>query len=243
MRSRSISSTPARASERTREAAKARSRRLLASSSWQRATSSRSEVKLRRVGSFSSASRCSRLRTIPWVIRKRERSVSGGRVIRRWNVSSVQETSPFSAERDGRGRFPFCCAIRRAMTSSGACATTLPGCRTLSARRARDLLEVSYREEDDLPAVELREPGEENGADRDVHPTPRVSVPAITRSSPCWASCSTSSRYFRQEAGVMDADAEGEEAAELLAVRGVEAHSPLPPGSAPAPPGSRSGCW
>ena len=54
-------------------------------------------------------------------------------------------------------------------------------------------------------------------------PTPSVSVPQMTFSSPCCASCSTSSRYFGQQSGVMDADAEAEKATHVLAVGRVAA--------------------
>ena len=54
-------------------------------------------------------------------------------------------------------------------------------------------------------------------------PTPRVSVPQMTFSSPSWASFSTSRRYLRQHAGVVHADAVAQQPGQGLAEAGGEA--------------------
>ena len=56
-------------------------------------------------------------------------------------------------------------------------------------------------------------------------PTPSVSVPQITLSSALLRELLDEQPVLGQEAGVVDADAEGEEAAELLAVGSVEAEA------------------
>ena len=53
-------------------------------------------------------------------------------------------------------------------------------------------------------------------------PTPRVSVPQITLSSPAWASCSTSRRYFGSMPGVVHADAVPHQPRQRLAEAGGE---------------------
>jgi hypothetical protein len=67
-------------------------------------------------------------------------------------------------------------------------------CRTRPPGAAGDLVELARLEQAVAGAVELRQPGEDDGADRDVDPTPSVSVPQMTFSSPVWASCSISRR-------------------------------------------------
>ena len=56
-------------------------------------------------------------------------------------------------------------------------------------------------------------------------PTPSVSVPLTIARRPFCASFSTRSRYFGQEARVVQPDAVREEALHLLAVGRVEAHA------------------
>src|SRR6202035_2231066 len=108
---------------------------------------SRSEPKLRRAGSSISASRCRRFSTIPWVILKRDLSVSGGRVISLSKGSLLHETAPFA----------------------GPLGANAPlAVEALPAGAAGDLLEVADGEHGDLLAVELGQAGEEDGADGDV---------------------------------------------------------------------------
>src|SRR6185295_10001190 len=93
----------------------------------------------------------------------------------------------------------------------------------LAPGAAGDLLEVADRKGRDLLAVELRELGEEDGADRDVHPDAESVRARDDAQEPLLRELLDEEAIFGQQAGVMDADAEREIAPELLAVRGVEA--------------------
>ena len=117
--------------------------RLVASSSWQRSTSSRSDAKFRSAGaSLPSASRCSSSRTIPWVRRKRDRSVSGGRRDQASRTSPCSRRPAPSAAR-GPSSPPSSPSVGLLLACffstmcSGRLATTLPASSNPSARPAR----------------------------------------------------------------------------------------------------------
>ena len=119
---------------------------------------------------------------MPWVTRKRDWSVSGGCAIRRSKVSFVHDdldprrsaASRPGYARPGRGLlggFLLPLALARLLLDDvlgrlGDDAAL--GVEALAAGAPGDLLEVAHREQRVLLAVELRELGEQHGADRDV---------------------------------------------------------------------------
>ena len=160
---------------------------------------SRSDAKLR--AGRSASSRCRSDSTIPCVSRKRETSVSGGREISFWNVSTVHDTSPFGGPFTVRAFFPeasdFLSACRFSTMCSGACATTLP-CVSKPRRPARPAICLKSRTERRPTFVPSNFASFVKSTVRIgmFTPTPSVSVPQTTWRSPFCASCSTRRRYF-----------------------------------------------
>ena len=173
---------------------------------------------------------------MPWVMRKRDFSVSGGFEISRSKVSFVQATSPFPAARRrrigasrrsatallallplGRRRLRSIAVLGRLRDHAAAVVEAL------AAGAAGDLLEVAHREDLHLLAVELGELGEEHGADRDVDPDAERVGAADHLEHPLLRQLLDQQPVLGQQPGVVDADAERQEAADLLAVGGVEA--------------------
>src|SRR6185369_415745 len=88
-----------------------------------------------------------------------------------------------------------------------------------------DLLEVADRENGRFLAVEFGEAGEENGADGDVDADAQRIGAADDPEQALLRELLHEQAVFGEQTRVVDADAEGEEAAELLAVRRVEAEA------------------
>ncbi len=90
----------------------------------------------------------------------------------------------------------------------------------------RDLLEVADAQDGSLLAVELAEPREEHRAERDIDPDAERVGTADDGEQTALGELLDQQPVLRKQARVMDADAVGEEALHLLAVRRVEAHLP-----------------
>ena len=168
---------------------------------------------------------------MPCVSRKRDTSVSGGRAISFSNVSTVHDTSPFGGPLRGAPlparRLGLPLGLPLLDDVLGRLRDDAPlRVEALASGAAGDLLEVADREEPDLRAVELRELREEDGADRDVHADAERVGPADDVEEPLLRELLDEQPVLREEPGVVDADAEGEEAAELLAVRASRGGSP-----------------
>ncbi len=96
----------------------------------------------------------------------------------------------------------------------------------LAAGAAGDLLEVADREDRDLAAVELRELGEEHGADRDVDPHPQGVGAGDDPQQPLLGELLDQQAVLGEEPRVVDSDPEARIAPEFLAVGRVEAEIP-----------------
>ena len=186
--------------------------------------------------------------TIPWVSRKRETSVSGGRAISFWNVSSVHDDLALAAGPCTVARLlPRGLGLLLRLRASRRCARAparrrCPACRS-PCRPARPAICLKSRTERSPTFVPSNFA---SFVKRTVRigmftPTPSVSVPQMTWSRPFCASCSTSRRYFGRSPAWWTPIAEREEAPELLAVgrREADARRDLR-GSPRAPPSSRS---
>ena len=110
------------------------------------------------------------------------------------------------------------------MMCSGAWATTLPWVSN-PLRPARPAICLKSRTERmrGLHAAELRELGEEHGADGDVDADAQRVRAGDDAQQPLLRELLDEQPVLRQQPGVVDADAEGDEALALLAVGGVEA--------------------
>lgn len=156
-----------------------------------------------RIASKASPGRAMTDNSIVWVTRKREVSGSGSEAISFSKVCSDQATNPSGAFlRTTLRRFfgsspALASAFSFSTTCSGACATTSPAV-SKPARPARPAIWWNSR----LRSTRTRVPSYLVSAVNStvrigtLTPTPSVSVPQITFSSPAWASRSTSRRYF-----------------------------------------------
>ena len=92
----------------------------------------------------------------------------------------------------------------------------------LATRTARDLLELAHAQDAELLSVELEQPREQHGADGDVHAHTQGVRPADDLEQAPLSQPLDQQSIPGEQAGVVDADPEGEKAPELFAVRGVE---------------------
>ena len=138
--------------------------------------------------------------SIPWETWKREVSRSGGAPISRLNVWRSQFAKLCSGGLRLTTFFPsfaFSPSRRFSITCSGAWATTKPMSSKpfLPARPA-----IWWKSRAESTAVfwpsNLHRREKSTVRIGTLMPTPRVSVPQMTLSRPCCASCSTSTRYF-----------------------------------------------
>ncbi len=91
-------------------------------------------------------------------------------------------------------------------------------------RAARDLLKFAHAQDGRLLAVVLAEAREEHRPDRDVHADAERVCPADDREQALLRELLDEKAVLGQEAGVVQADAVGQKALHLLAVRRIEAH-------------------
>ena len=87
----------------------------------------------------------------------------------------------------------------------------------------RDLLEVPHRQHPSAAAVVLEELGEQHGADRHVHPHPQGVGAAYQSKLTLLGQLLHQQPVLGEQAGVVDADARGHEAPQVLADGSVEA--------------------
>jgi len=136
---------------------------------------------------------------MPWVMRKRDLSISGERAIRLSKVSRLHDTKPGGGRLDGAFFFFLPSPARRrfSITCSGAWATTLPASsKPLRPARPAICLKSRTRRIATFWPSYLASLVKSTVRIGMLTPTPKVSVPQITLSSPCWANCSMSSRYL-----------------------------------------------
>ena len=217
------SSTPEASSSSLSDRACSARRARPRSSSWLSSISTRSV-------STGSAGWLMTLRIIAWLTRIRETSGSGCALRRRSNVSSVQLTTPSA----GFVRW----ILRSFFGSSPALATSArvldrvlgrlhddvagrvePG----AAGAPGDLVELARLEQPVPGAVELRQPGEDDRADRDVDADAERVGPADHLQQPGLRELLDQPAVARQHPGVVDADAAADQLGQRPAEAGGEA--------------------